>query len=83
MKKNGHASRRLLFLIAMCLCLPGTLFAQIKVLTYGGFSAPLQELLPDFEKSTGINVSTSRGPSQGNSPNRIGAQLRAGVAATS
>jgi hypothetical protein len=39
MKKNGHASRGLLFLIAMCLCLPGTLFAQIKVLTSGGFSA--------------------------------------------
>jgi molybdate transport system substrate-binding protein len=81
MKRNGHASGGLLFIIAMCLCLPGTLFAQIKVLTSGGFSAPLLELLPDFEKRTGINVSTSRGPSQGKSPNRIGAQLQAGVAA--
>src|SRR5262249_22580403 len=43
--------------------------------------APLQELLPDFEKNTGINVSTSRGQSQGHNPNRIGAQLQAGVAA--
>ena len=38
-------------------------------------------MLPEFEKSTGISVTTTRGASQGNGPNTIGAQLRRGVPA--
>ena len=38
-------------------------------------------MLPEFEKSTGIAVTTTRGASQGSGPNTIGAQLRRGVAA--
>ena len=37
--------------------------------------------MADFEKSSGIRVTTSRGSSQGNGPNTIGAQLRRGVPA--
>ena len=54
------------------------LSAQIKVITSGGFAAPLQDVLPEFEKTTGITVTVGRGPSQGTGPNTIGAQLRRG-----
>ncbi len=47
----------------------------------GGFAAAYQEILPEFEKATGITVTTPRGQSQGNGPNAIGAQLRRGVPA--
>jgi molybdate transport system substrate-binding protein len=49
-------------------CLPDRL-PKVKVLISGGFSAPYQELLPQFEKSTGILVTTARGASQGDGPN--------------
>jgi molybdate transport system substrate-binding protein len=51
------------------------------VLISGGFSAAYQELLPQFEKSTGITVTTVRGASQGDGPTTIGAQLRRGLPA--
>jgi molybdate transport system substrate-binding protein len=47
----------------------------------GGFSAAYQELLPQFQNTTGITVTTTRGASQGDGPNTIGAQLRRGVPA--
>src|ERR1700727_4114754 len=71
---------RFLSLIAL-LALPAASFAQLNVIMSGGFSAAYQEALPDFEKSTGITVTTARGQSQGNGPNAIGAQLRRGVPA--
>jgi ABC-type molybdate transport system substrate-binding protein len=37
--------------------------AQVKVITSGGFAAVLQEILPEFEKATGIAVTIGRGPS--------------------
>jgi molybdate transport system substrate-binding protein len=55
--------------------------AQIRVLLSGGFSAAYQELLPQFEKSTGITVTTARGRSEGDGPNTIGAELRRGQGA--
>ena len=55
--------------------------AQLNVITSGGFAAPLQELQPEFEKTTGIKLTVTRGASQGSGPDTIGAQLRRGVAA--
>src|ERR1700677_1684890 len=55
--------------------------AQLKVITSGGFVAPLREMLPEFEKSTGISVEVMLGKSQGSGPETIGAQLGRGVAA--
>jgi molybdate transport system substrate-binding protein len=55
--------------------------AQIKVMTSGGFAAPLQEMLPEFEKSSGISVEVILGKSQGTDPATISAQLARGVAA--
>lgn len=60
---------------------PAASFAQLNVIISGGFAAPYQEMLPEFEKASGIMVTTTRGQSQGNGPNAIGAQLRRGVPA--
>jgi molybdate transport system substrate-binding protein len=51
---------------------------QIRVLMSGGFSAAYRELLPQFEKITGLTVTTAGGGSQGDGPNTIGAKLRSG-----
>src|SRR5580692_4816912 len=79
-----HQSKRLMFAIKLVFALPASLLAQpaqVAVLISGGFSAAYQELLPQFEKSTGVTVTTARGASQGDGPTTIGAQLRRGVAA--
>jgi spermidine/putrescine-binding protein len=55
--------------VMMLVALPSPSAAQVRVLISGGFSAPYQELLPQFEKSTGITVTTARGASQGDGPN--------------
>lgn len=55
--------------------------AQVRVLMSGGFSAAYQELLPQFENTTNITVTTAVSPSQGDGPNTIGGQLRRGVSA--
>jgi molybdate transport system substrate-binding protein len=75
-----HMLQKLLFAIAV-LAWPAASFAQLNVIMSGGFAAAYQEILPDFEKSSGVTVTTARGQSQGNGPNAIGAQLRRGVPA--
>jgi molybdate transport system substrate-binding protein len=79
MNKRWHAPIGLVFVIAVALALPAVSLAQVKVIMSGGFSAAFQELQPEFEKTTGIKVSVTRGPSQGIGPNTIGAQLHVGV----
>ena len=54
--------------------------AQLNVLISGGFSGPYEQLLPDFERSSGIKVKTGSGASQGTGPQTIAAQLTRGVA---
>jgi molybdate transport system substrate-binding protein len=81
MIKYCHALIKSVLVIAALLALPSASFAQIKVITSGGFAAALQEILPEFEKATAIKVTTARGASQGNGPNAIDAQLRRGVPA--
>ena len=81
MNKQWRPLVRLLLLTTPLLASPAGSFAQVKVIFSGGFSAPFQELLPEFEKTTGITVTAARGSSQGNGPNTIGAQLRRGVPA--
>jgi molybdate transport system substrate-binding protein len=55
--------------------------AQLKVLISGGFSGPYEQLLPEFERTMRIKVTTLSGSSQGTGPQTIGAQLAAGVPA--
>src|SRR3954471_933081 len=66
--------------IAWLLASPLVASAQVKVLISGGFSGPYEKLLPDFERTTGIKVTTGSGSSQGTGPQTIGAQLARGVA---
>jgi len=51
----------------------------LKVMISGGFSGPYEQLLPEFERTTGIKVTTGSGSSQGTGPQTIGAQLARGV----
>ena len=67
-----------IFALAM---LPKEAFAQLKVMTSGGFAAPLNAALPQFQKETGISVTVTLGKSQGSDPATIGAQLARGVPA--
>src|SRR5436190_2191955 len=69
------------FVVAALLILPTPSYAQVKVIISGGFSAAYRELLPEFEKTAGIKVTTSSGGSVGSGPNTIGGQIRRGVPA--
>ncbi|HKU46005.1 MAG TPA: substrate-binding domain-containing protein, partial [Burkholderiales bacterium] len=53
----------------------------MDVIISGGFSGPYEQLVPQFERSTGIKVTTGSGSSQGSGPQTIAAQLARGVAA--
>jgi molybdate transport system substrate-binding protein len=52
----------------------------VKVMISGGFSSAYRDVLPEFERSTGITVTTLSGASQGKGPETIAAQLARGVA---
>ncbi len=53
----------------------------LKVIISGGFSAAYRELLPAFERDTGLQITTTSGGSVGSGPNTIGNQIRRGVPA--
>jgi molybdate transport system substrate-binding protein len=53
--------------------------AQLNVLISGGFSSAYEQLLPEFERTSGIKVTTGSGASQGTGPQTIAAQLARGV----
>jgi hypothetical protein len=65
---------------ATLLAWPIAATAQVKVLMSGGFSGAYEQLLPEFERTSGIKVATGSGASQGSGPQTIGAQLASGVA---
>lgn len=56
-------------------------WAQLRVMMSGGFSAAYRQVLPEFERESGITVTTISGASQGSGPETISAQLARGVAA--
>jgi molybdate transport system substrate-binding protein len=60
---------------------PLTASAQLNVLISGGFSGAYEQLLPEFERTSGIKVTTGSGASQGTGPQTIAAQLTRGVPA--
>lgn len=55
--------------------------AHLHVLISGGFSFAYEQLLPEFERASGIHVATGSGASQGSGPQTIAAQLARGVPA--
>ena len=60
---------------------PAAAAAQLNVLISGGFSSAYEQLLPEFERTSGIKVTTGSGASQGTGPQTIAAQLARGVPA--
>jgi molybdate transport system substrate-binding protein len=54
---------------------------ELQVIISGGFSGPYEQLVPQFERTTGIKVATGSGSSQGKGPQTIAAQLGRGVPA--
>jgi len=56
--------------------MPGT---ELNVMISGGFSLAYRELLPEFERTTGIAVATASASSQGKGPNTMKAQLERGA----
>ena len=57
--------------LAVSTSIPENAVAQVKVMTSGGFAAPLREMLPEFEKSSGLSVEVILGKSQGGGPDTI------------
>ena len=53
----------------------------MKVIISGGFNGAYDELLPEFQRTSGIQVETGSGASQGSGPQTIASQLERGVAA--
>ena len=53
----------------------------LNVLISGGFSGAYEQLRPEFERTSGIKVTTRSGASQGVGPQTIAAQLASGVSA--
>jgi molybdate transport system substrate-binding protein len=54
---------------------------QLNVLISGGFTGAYERLLPEFQRMSGMEVTTGSGASQGTGPQTIAAQLGRGVAA--
>jgi len=73
------AANAIYFVIAAVLMSPLVASAQLKVIISGGFSGPYEQLLPEFERTTAIKVTTGSGASQGTGPQTIAAQLARGV----
>src|SRR5215467_6841195 len=69
------------FVIFATLLWPMAASAQLNVLISGGFSGAYEQLLPEFERTSGIKVTTGSGASQGTGPQTIAAQLARGVPA--
>jgi len=67
--------------VATLIASPTSARAQLKVIISGGFSTAYRQVLPEFERSTGITVTPLSGSSQGKGPETIAAQLGRGVAA--
>src|ERR687887_2549790 len=74
-----QAANALYFVIAIVLMSPLMASAQLKVIISGGFSGPYERVLPEFERTTGIKVTTGSGSSQGTGPQTIAAQLASGA----
>jgi molybdate transport system substrate-binding protein len=81
MNIGWQTSIRLFSVIAIILATPAVSRGQIKVIISGGFSNAYQEALPQFERETGIKVTTGSGASQGKGSDAIGNQLQRGVTA--
>jgi molybdate transport system substrate-binding protein len=58
---------------------PASAMEKLVVMISGGFSLAYKQVLPEFERSTGISVTTLSGASQGTGPKTIKSQLEQGT----
>ena len=58
---------------------PGHAMEKLVVMISGGFSLAYHQVLPEFERSTGVTVTTLSGASQGTGPKTIKSQLEHGA----
>jgi molybdate transport system substrate-binding protein len=58
---------------------PGNAMEKLTVMMSGGFSLAYRQVLPEFERNTGIAVTTLSGASQGTGPKTIKSQLEQGT----
>jgi molybdate transport system substrate-binding protein len=81
MKKMSMLRRAAAAIVASILCVAVTAYAdEIKVMTSGGFTVALLEVIPEFERATGHTVVTSFGASMGSAPDAIPSRLQRGEA---
>src|SRR5438034_6760047 len=78
---TATATKRIVVVLATLSIWPVAAAAQLKVIISGGFTGAYEQLLPEFERTSGIKVATGSGSSQGTGPQTIGAQLARGVPA--
>ena len=79
--RAARATKRITVMVATTLFGTAAASAQVNVMISGGFSGAYEQLLPEFERTAGIKVTTRSGASQGMGPQTIAAQLAAGVPA--
>ncbi len=79
--RAANATKGIVVVLATLSAWPTAASAQLKVILSGGFAGAYERLLPEFERSSGIKVTTGSGSSQGTGPQTIGAQLASGVPA--
>jgi len=80
----GDMHKRVLAVVAVNLTLlfatsPGNAMEKLTVMISGGFSLAYRQVLPEFERSAGIAVTTLSGSSQGTGPKTIKSQLEQGT----
>ena len=63
----------------MVLLWPAVAFGQLNVLNSGGFAGPYRELLPAFERNSGLTVTSTQGASQSTGPNYLSQRFFSGV----
>ena len=73
-----HAAAAAVLVVLLC---PAAWAQQITVMTSGGFTAPYLELVPEFERTTGITVTSVFGASMGGAPDSIPVRLARGESA--
>jgi molybdate transport system substrate-binding protein len=81
-RRSSHATNAIkiaAIALAALLIRPVAASAQLNVMISGGFSGAYEQLLPEFERTSGIKVTTRSGASQGTGPQTIGAQIAHGV----
>jgi molybdate transport system substrate-binding protein len=78
---SRNAVKGIFVILATLLAWPVIASTQVEVLISGGFSGAYEKLLPEFERTSGIHVTTRSGSSQGTGPQTIGAQIARGVPA--